>query len=95
MNRKTIIPAASVLLSLVCASLLFLNWNPEALFRQEETPVTRNGIEQGGTEDFTGSAAGGDCADRRLQPETVGEPLQHAHLQGNSQTAMKSFTKFM
>ena len=60
MNRKTIIPAASVLLSLVCASLLFLNWNPEALFRQEETPVTRSDIEQGGTEDFTGSAAGED-----------------------------------
>ena len=60
MNRKTIIPAASVLLSLVCASLLFLNWNPEALFRQEETPVTRNDIEQGGAEDFTGSAAGED-----------------------------------
>ncbi len=58
MNRKTIIPAASVLLSLVCASLLFLNWNPEALFRQEETPVTMNDIEQGGAEDFTGSAAG-------------------------------------
>ena len=60
MNRKTIIPAASVLLSLVCASLLFLNWNLEALFRQEETPVTRNDIEQGGAEDFTGSAAGED-----------------------------------
>lgn len=60
MNRKTIIPAASVLLSLVCAALLFLNWNPEALFRQEETPVTRNDIEQGGAEDFTGSAAGSD-----------------------------------
>ena len=60
MNRKTIILIASVLLSLVCASLLFLNWNPEALFRQEETPVTRNDIEQGSTEDFTGSAAGED-----------------------------------
>ena len=56
MNQKTIIPAVSVLLSLVCASLLFLNWNPEALFRQEEMPVTRNDIEQGGAEDFTGSA---------------------------------------
>lgn len=60
MNRKTIIPTVSSLLSLVCASLLFLNWNPEALFRQEETPVTMNDIEQGGTEDFTGSAAGED-----------------------------------
>ena len=60
MNRKTIIPTISVLLSLVCASLLFLNWNPEALFRQEETPVTRSDIEQGSTEDFIGSAAGED-----------------------------------
>ena len=60
MNRKTIIPAASVLLSLVCASLLFLNWNPETLFRQEETPVTMSDIEQDGTEDFTGSATGED-----------------------------------
>lgn len=60
MNRKTIIPAASVLLSLVCASLLFLNWNPEALFKQEETPVTMDDIEQGGAKDFTGFAAGAD-----------------------------------
>jgi len=60
MNRKNLIPAVSVLLSLVCASLLFLKWNPEALFKQEETPVTMNDIEQGGTQDFTGSAAGED-----------------------------------
>lgn len=60
MNRKTIIPTASVLLSLVCASLLFLNWNPEALFRREETPVTRSDMEQDGAEDFTGSVAGED-----------------------------------
>lgn len=36
MNQKTILPTANVFLSLACASLLFLNWNPEALFRQEE-----------------------------------------------------------
>lgn len=60
MNRKAIIPTVSSLFSLVCVALLFLNWNPEALFRQEETPVTVSDIEQGGTEDFTGSAAGSD-----------------------------------
>lgn len=60
MDRKIIIPTVSSLLSLVCAALLFLNWNPEALFRQEETPVTVSDIEQGGTEDFTGSVAGAD-----------------------------------
>ena len=60
MNRKTIIPTISVILALVCAALLFLNWNPEALFRQEETPITMSDIERGNTEDFTGSAAGAD-----------------------------------
>lgn len=60
MNRKNIIPTISTVFALVCAALLFLNWNPEALFRQEETPVTMNDMEQGGAEDFTGSAAGED-----------------------------------
>lgn len=52
MNRKAGIPAASVLLSLVCAALLFLNWNLEALFRQEETPVTISDMEMIGGTDY-------------------------------------------
>ncbi len=60
MNKKNIILTASTLLSLVCASLFFLNWNLEPLFKQEEPPVTMNDIEQGGTADFTGSTAGAD-----------------------------------
>lgn len=60
MKKQTLIPAASVLIALVCAALLFLNWNPESLFRRDEAPVTMSDIEQGGAEDFTGAAADGD-----------------------------------
>ncbi len=60
MNKKTIIPVARVIFSIVCAYMFFMNWNAEALFKQDETPVTINDIEEGGAEDFTGSAAGED-----------------------------------
>ncbi len=60
MIRKKVIPAVSTIVSLVCAALFFLKLNPETLVRQEEAPVTMSDIEEGGTKDFTGSAAGAD-----------------------------------
>ena len=60
MKRTTIIPTVSVLIALVCAALFCLNWNPEALFKSEELPVTISDIEQNSLADFTGSLAGAD-----------------------------------
>ncbi len=59
-KKETIITTSSVLLALVCAFQLFLNWSPEPLFHREETPVTMSDLSQGGAKDFTGSIAGGD-----------------------------------
>ena len=60
MKKTNIIPTASVLIALVCAALFFINWNPEALFRSDEPPVSISDIEQNSTADFTGSPASAD-----------------------------------
>lgn len=60
MKRENIIPTISVLLSLICASVLFLKWNPETFFKQDERLVTMYDIEQGGAADFSGFAASED-----------------------------------
>lgn len=60
MKKTNIIPTASVLIALVCAALLFINWNPEALFQSDEPPVSISDIEQNSTADFTGSPASAD-----------------------------------
>lgn len=60
MKKQTLIPAASVLIALVCAVLVFLNWNPEALFRRDEAAVTMDDVKRSGAGDFTGAVAGMD-----------------------------------
>lgn len=60
MKRTAIVPGVSTLIALACAALFFINWNPEALLKGREQPVTRRDIEQNLQKDFTGSPAGAD-----------------------------------
>lgn len=60
MKIKNVVPTVSVLIALVCASQLFIHWNPEMLLRRDELPITMNDISKSPTEDFTGSLAGND-----------------------------------
>lgn len=50
----------SACIALVCAVLLFVNWNPEPLFQSEQPLVTIRDIEQNRQADFTGLPAGED-----------------------------------
>ena len=59
MKKIPFIPTFSALIALVCAALLFINWNPESLFQSEQPPVTMRDIEQN-RGDFTGFPAGAD-----------------------------------
>ena len=59
-KKESIITTISLSLALICAFPVYLNWNPESLFKREETPITKSDIEQDGTEDFTGATAGED-----------------------------------
>ncbi len=60
MKKIPFIPTFSALIALVCAALLFINWNPESLFQSEQPLVTMRDIEQNGQADFTGFPAGAD-----------------------------------
>ena len=60
MKRKKLIPIISVVFSFVCAILLFLNWNVESLFQQDEMPVTMSNIKHDAKTEFTGFTAGED-----------------------------------
>ena len=60
MKKTTVIPTVSVLIALVCAALVCLNWNPEPFLKGKEQPVTLSDIEQNLTTDFNGFPAGED-----------------------------------
>lgn len=60
MKRLNIIAAVSVLTAFACAIPFFISWNPEALFKFNEPPVSIRTITQNITADFTGAPAGAD-----------------------------------
>ena len=60
MKRLNIIAAVSVLIAFACAIPFFIGWNPEALFKFNEPPVSIRDIKQNSTADFTGAPAGAD-----------------------------------
>ena len=63
MNKKQIILLVSVLVSLVCAFLWFVNWNAESLFQKEQPTITMRDIEDHPEKNFTGYPAGDDIAE--------------------------------
>ena len=78
MKKIPLIPMFSACIALVCAVLLFVNWNPEPLFQSEQPLVTIRDIEQNRQADFTGLPAGED-----IPGSTVQRILQKSALQRN------------
>ena len=60
MIKEKLITMLGTVLALAVSVPLFLHWNPEFLFREENAPVTAADIRQNPTKDFAGAQAGDD-----------------------------------